>query len=152
MIHTSLTIGPLSRRAGVNVQTVRYYHRRGLLPAPPPASRGRRVYSEETLTRLFFIRRAQRLGFTLDEISELLSLFGQAGCSPACRIAERRLADIEHRMAELAAMKRAVRRLVFACRSGGEDEACPIIRSLTREWELLGSGLDGPTACGCCSK
>ncbi len=118
------TIGGLARAAGVNVETVRYYQRRGLMPRPG------RHYPPALLARLRFIRRAQELGFTLREIAGLLKLDG-AACGEAQGLAARKRADIEARMKDLAAMRRALDRLLRACRAG-ERAACPLIESLYR--------------------
>lgn len=120
----ALTIGRLARTAGVNVETVRYYQRRGLMPRPG------RHYAPELLARLRFIKRAQELGFTLKEIAELLKLDG-AACGEARGLAERKRADIEARLKDLAAMRRTLDRLLRACASG-RSPACPIIESLHR--------------------
>ena len=126
----ALTIGGLARAAGVNVETVRYYQRRGLLARPSRPQGGVRRYVPETLERLRFIKRAQELGFTLREIAELLAL-GNASCRETQRLAERRRADIAARMKDLAAMRRALDRLLRAC-AAGRSPACPIIESLYR--------------------
>lgn len=124
------TIGGLARAAGVNVETVRYYQRRGLLPKPGKPAAGHRRYAPETLARLRFIKRAQELGFTLREIAELLKLDG-AACGEARGLADRKRVDIEARMKDLAAMRRALDRLLRACRTGGRA-TCPLIESLYR--------------------
>lgn len=125
MAHSqTLTIGKLARAAGVNVETVRYYQRRGLMPRPG------RHYVPEQLARLRFIRRAQELGFTLKEIGELLRLDG-AACGAARALAERKRADIEARLKDLRAMHRSLERLLRAC-AAGRSPACPIIESLQR--------------------
>lgn len=118
------TIGGLARAAGVHVETVRYYQRRGLMPRPG------RYYPAALLARLRFIRRAQELGFTLKEIAELLRLDG-AACGEAQGLAARKRADIEARMKDLAAMRRALDRVLRACRAGGRA-SCPLIESLYR--------------------
>jgi MerR family mercuric resistance operon transcriptional regulator len=123
----SYTIGGLARSAGVTVETVRYYQRRGLLPVPAVPFGGRRRYSEECSQRLRFIKRAQQVGFSLSEIGELLVLSQGNRCSPACGVAERRLADIERRIDDLTAMRKALRGLVSACGNNGLLERCPLI-------------------------
>jgi len=120
----TLTIGKLARSAGVNVETVRYYQRRGLMPHPG------RYYATEQLARLHFIRRAQELGFTLKEIGELLRL-DSAACGEARGLAERKRADIDARLRDLRAMRRTLDRLIRTCASG-RSPACPIIESLHR--------------------
>ncbi len=119
----TLTIGLLARAAGVNVETVRYYQRRGLMPRPG------RYYPPEQLARLRFIKRAQELGFTLREIAELLRLDG-AACGAARGLAERKRADIEARLKDLMAMRKTLDRLLRACATG-RSPICPIIESLS---------------------
>ncbi len=120
-----LTIGTLARAARVNVETVRYYQRRGLMPRPG------RYYAPEQLARLRFIRRAQELGFTLREIADLLRLDG-AACGTARGLAERKRADIDARLHDLRAMRRTLNRLLRAC-AAGRSSTCPIIESLQRD-------------------
>ena len=129
------TIGTLARAAGVNVETIRYYQRRGLLREPRRPPGGVRRYGEEDLARLRFIRRAQELGFTLREIAELLALDDGTGCARARRVAEARLADVRRRIRSLRRMERALAGLVQACETaGGRGRvACPLITSLQRE-------------------
>ncbi len=126
----TFTIGALARTAGVNVETIRYYQRRGLLPKPGKPVAGYRRYPADTLARLRFIQRAQELGFTLREIGELLAL-GRGSCRETQRLAERKRADIAARMKDLAAMRRVLNRLLRAC-AAGRSPACPIIESLYR--------------------
>ncbi|MDH4134023.1 MAG: MerR family DNA-binding protein [Gammaproteobacteria bacterium] len=126
---TSITIGSLARRAGVNIETVRYYQRRGLLATPRKPSGGVRHYDADALARLQFIKRAQQLGFTLNEIRDLLSL-GNGDCNNAHALATRRLNDIEARLRDLAAMRRSLTKLIRCCRDGKEP-VCPIVRTLS---------------------
>jgi MerR family mercuric resistance operon transcriptional regulator len=123
-----MTIGRLARAGGVNVETVRYYQRRGLLMTPGKPLSGVRRYTAETLARLRFIRRAQELGFTLREIAELLKL-GDGSCEQTRAIAERRLADIEVRIRDLECMRGTLGKLIRTCRAGNRPP-CPIIASL----------------------
>ncbi len=131
----SLTIGQLARRAGVGVETVRYYERRGLLPEPPRRESGYREFSPEAATRLRFIKRAQELGFSLREIKELLALRVTPGCNCE-RVLERtndKIADIERRLRSLRGMRRALTKLADACRRRGTTRACPILEALGAE-------------------
>ena len=127
-----MTIGALAGRVGVSVETVRYYHRRGLLPLSQRAAGRVRRYGEDSLRRLLFIKRAQRLGFTLDEIAGLLALSDKTGCSQARRVAECRLEEIEARMRDLGAVRDALLGLVRRCRSAGGRTACPLISTLAQ--------------------
>lgn len=128
-----MTIGGLARTAGVNIETIRYYQRRGLLGTPRKPQGGVRRYSGETLNRLRFIKRAQELGFTLREIGDLLKL-GDGSCNETREIAERRLRDIEARIGDLQSMRVTLARLIRTCRAGN-NPPCPIITSLERDAE-----------------
>ncbi len=121
-----LTIGTLAATAGVGVETVRYYQRRGLLETPKTAA-GYRRYGEQHIERLQFIKRAQAIGFTLDEVAELLSLNDSRDHKIARALAREKITDIENRIAELDRMACALRRLVSVCAHGGEGMPCPII-------------------------
>jgi Hg(II)-responsive transcriptional regulator len=127
-----LTIGQVARRAGVHLETVRYYERRGLLPPPPRTPAGYRQYQPDAVRRVRFIKRAQRLGFTLREIRDLLALRVEDGrrCASIAREAREVMHRIEGRMAELEAMQAALRRLIRACRKRQTTDACPILEAL----------------------
>jgi Hg(II)-responsive transcriptional regulator len=120
-----------AREAGVNTQTLRYYERRGLLPKPPRRGSGYREYSDDAVRVVRFIKRAQELGFSLDEIEELIGLRGvRRGDRHRVRaLAERKLADVDQKIAHLQSMRGALDRLVHSCRRGGAAE-CPIIDAL----------------------
>jgi MerR family mercuric resistance operon transcriptional regulator len=124
-----MTIGVLARSAGVNIETIRYYQRRGLIATPRKPLGGVRRYPADTLARLHFIKRAQQLGFTLKEITDLLKL-GEASCAQTRTLAERRLSDIDARLNDLKVMRRLLARLIREC-SAGRDTACPIVQSLS---------------------
>ncbi len=131
----SLTIGRLASEAGVNLETVRYYERRGLLPRPPRSASGYRLFPVEAARRLRFIRRAQELGFSLGEIRELLSLRVSRNSTSAevKARAEAKLADIEARIKSLESMKKTLRKLTKVCVGCGPIAECPILESLDRE-------------------
>lgn len=131
MPSVKMTIGRLARAAGVNIETIRYYQRRGLLATPRRPPQGVRRYPEETLARLRFIKRAQELGFTLREIVELLKL-GDGSCKETRAMAEHRLTDIETRIRDLQSMHATLDKLVRTCRAGNQPP-CPIIASLGRD-------------------
>lgn len=125
-----LTIGRLAQTAGVNLETVRYYERRGLLPKPPRTQAGYRQFPPDTSQRLHFIKRAQELGFSLEEIRELLALRVERGnCADVRARAQAKIADIEKKMKALAAMKSTLRDLVKKCEQGASAE-CMILASL----------------------
>ncbi|MCF8149810.1 MAG: MerR family DNA-binding protein [Burkholderiaceae bacterium] len=125
----TLTVGALAAAAGVGVETVRYYQRRRLLETPKAAN-GYRRYGEAHLKRLGFIKRAQAIGFTLDEVAELLSLNDSRDHRIARALAKEKILDIEGRIAELDRMADALRRLVRVCAHGGEGMPCPIINMM----------------------
>ncbi len=127
-----LTSGELARRAGVNVETIRYYERRGLLPKPPRSASGYRVFPDEALRRLRFIKRAQELGFSLKEIKELLALSmdSEATCEDVRSRANAKIDDIENKLRILAGMKESLQRLVTACLDHGQTGDCPILDCL----------------------
>ena len=125
-----LTIGRLAELGGVNLETVRYYERRGLLPKPPRTEAGYRQFPPDTAQRLRFIKRAQELGFSLEEIRDLLALRVERGnCADVRARAQAKIADIEEKMKTLAAMKSTLRDLVNGCEQGDSTE-CVILASL----------------------
>ena len=111
-----MTIGRLAKAAGVNVETIRYYQRRGLLVEPRKPPGGHRRYADEVLRQITFIRRAQLLGFTLDEIGQLLEGGEGLSLKVVCQIADRRHAVIRSRVAELERMSRDLSKLLAACK------------------------------------
>ena len=123
----TFTIGKLAKQAGVGVETVRYYQRRGLL-AEPPAVAGYRRYDTLHLERLNFIKRAQGVGFTLEEISELMTLNDTRDHRLARQLAGEKIRNIETRIEQLNKVADALRQLVHRCECGGQDMPCPIIR------------------------
>ena len=131
----SLTIGRLAKEAGVNLETVRYYERRGLLQRPPRSASGYRLFPLETARRLRFIRRAQELGFSLTEIRELLSLRVSANAKSADvrKRAETKIADIDAKIKSLDSMKTTLRRLTKVCAGCGPIAECPILECLDGE-------------------
>lgn len=129
---TELTIGKLTDAAGVNIETIRYYQRRGLLDEPPKPPGGHRRYAPEQTKRLRFIKRAQPLGFTLDEVGALLTLDAACACGETRALAVRKLGLIEQKMADLAAMRQALGGLVQQCDAGDGGANCPIIDVLAR--------------------
>jgi Hg(II)-responsive transcriptional regulator len=123
----------LADRAGVNSETLRYYERRGLLPEPPRTPGGYRDYPASAVYRLVFIKRAQELGFTLDEVDELLHLDagGPDGCDAARALAERRRADLRRRIADLHRMHDSLTALVDTCDLPRADRTCALLDALT---------------------
>jgi MerR family mercuric resistance operon transcriptional regulator len=130
-----LTIGQLAKRAEVNIQTVRYYERRGLMPEPPRRESGYRQYPHDAVVRIQFIKHAKELGFSLKEISELLSLRVDpyTSCGDVKRRAEAKIAEIEDKIRALRRMKKALSRLAATCRGDGPTSECPILEALASE-------------------
>ncbi len=126
-----LTIGGLARAAGVNVETIRYYQRRGLVAEPAKPLGGHRRYASAAAARLRFIMRAQQLGFTLEEVKGLLLLEDGQSCRETRQLAERKLAVIEARVADLMRMRRLLKGLIAECAEGGQPRSCPIIATLS---------------------
>lgn len=128
----ALTIGEVARRAGVGVETVRFYERRGLIAEPARRASGYRQYGSETVDRLRFIRQAKELGFTLAEIQDLLSLRVDPAstCADVKGRAEAKIADIDEKIRTLQRMKRALVKLTRACGGDGPSSDCPILESL----------------------
>jgi MerR family mercuric resistance operon transcriptional regulator len=126
----NLTIGKVARAAGVNVETVRYYQRSGLVPEPPRPAGGVRRYSDETVARLRFIKRAQELGFTLAEIRRLLALGDPQSCGKARALAAEKLSLVRTRIADLERLRAVLESLVERCDAVRGKVACPIIETL----------------------
>lgn len=134
-VEPHITIGAVARRAGVGIDTIRYYEREGLLPEPRRRVSGYRDYAPDVVGRLRFIRRAKDLGFTLEGIRELLALSTdrERGVKGVKQRAEARLGEVEQRIRELRRMKRGLKQLIDACPGHGPLEHCPILRALGRE-------------------
>lgn len=128
----SLTIGQLAQRAGVGVETIRFYEREGLISEPPRRPSGYRDYPLETVARIVFIRRAKDLGFTLKEINELLELRvrPRRNCGQVKQSADAKIADIDGKIASLRRMRRALKDLTKACEERTPTTECPILSSL----------------------
>jgi MerR family copper efflux transcriptional regulator len=129
---TALTIGRVAQSAGVAIDTIRFYEREGLLPAPRRRPSGYREYDMGTVARLRFIRRAKDLGFTLEEVRELLALSADrhGGVEGVRERAAARLHAIEERIAELQRVRNGLAELVEACPGHGAPEDCPILKAL----------------------
>ena len=129
----SMTIGRLAKEAGVNIDTIRYYERNGLIPEPVRRASGYREYEVADVRRLRFIVRAKDLGFTLAEIAELLSLSADRDDGGVKRRAEQRLEQVEHKIEELQRVRRGLKTLIDACPGRGDLERCPIVAALSGE-------------------
>ena len=123
-----MPIGELSRLCGVHIETIRYYEKIKMLPAPPRTESGHRVYGPKETRVLVFIRRGRELGFTLDQIRALLTLGGpgKASCAEVREIAEHHIEDISAKISDLTRLKRLLRKTVAQC-SGGKAPDCPVL-------------------------
>ena len=127
---SELTIGSLADEAGVNVETIRYYQRRGLMPEPDKPAQGYRRYDATTVKRVRFIKRAQALGFTLEEIGGLLKLDEAHACAETRELASHKLQTIETKLADLVAMRKALTALLCQCDAGAMKGNCPTLHAL----------------------
>ncbi|MCI0462003.1 MAG: MerR family DNA-binding protein [Gemmataceae bacterium] len=127
-----LTIGQVARRAGVGIETVRFYERQGLLEEPPRKESGYRQYPADVVSRLRFIKRAKELGFSLREIKELLALRfdPDTTCAEIRQRATAKIADIEAKLRDLQRMKQALVKLTQACKGSGPLWECSILEAL----------------------
>nr|WP_315189818.1 MerR family transcriptional regulator [uncultured Albidiferax sp.] len=128
-ITETLTIGKLAKAAGVGVETIRYYQQRSLLPIPE-SSGTYRHYPVVLGERIRFIKRAQELGFSLEQVSELLLLEDGADRTAIRRIANDRLMEIQTKLADLTRMQNALSHLIHSCEHAGKESPCPIISTL----------------------
>lgn len=129
----NLTIGAFAEAAGVNVETIRFYQRKGLLAEPDRPLGSIRRYSEGDASRVRFIKSAQRLGFSLDEIAELLRLDDGTHCGEASALAERKLVDVRDKLADLQRMESVLSDLVHACHARRGSISCPLIATLQQD-------------------
>jgi len=129
-----LPIGALSKRTGCNIETIRYYEKAGILPAPARSPAGYRRYGRTDLKRLTFIRRARGLGFSIEEVRKLLKLADERKrpCAEVRVVAGAHLEDVQAKIADLRTMERVLRETVAKCASGRSPD-CPLIESLSRE-------------------
>jgi len=127
---SKLTIGAFARAAGVNVETIRFYQRRGLLPEPSKPYGGIRRYGATDVDRVRFVKSAQRLGFSLDDIAGLLRLADGTHCAEARLLAEHKLDEVRARLADLARMEAVLAGLVSDCAQGGGMCGCPLIDAM----------------------
>lgn len=129
---STMTIGQVVQKTGTGMETIRFYERKGLIRKPARRANGYRQYTDEHITQLLFIKQAKVLGFSLNEISELLSI--RSGTTTECnyvkRIAAEKLDDIEARIKMLQRMRRTLKKLVNECPGQGPIEVCPILDAL----------------------
>ena len=129
----SIGIGTLAKRAGVSIDTVRYYEKSGLLAPQARLASGYRRYGDTQVARLRFIRRAEELGFSLKDIRELLGLSGQRDVARVKRSAERKLTEVNKRIAALQRVQLGLSQLIAQCPGHGRADACPILKALGAE-------------------
>lgn len=123
-------IGNLAKQAGVSVETIRYYQRRGLVDEPRRPPGGIRRYTEEHTARIRFIKEAQKLGFSLDDVADLLALEDGRQCREAEQLGSRKLAAVRERLAQLIRIEKALATLIEQCRCNRGKLHCPLIKAL----------------------
>ena len=133
-----LTTAKVAREGGVNVETIRYYEKHGLLPKPPRTPSGYRMFSGDAVRRLRFIRRAQELGFTLKEIKELLAIRVKSGssCADIRRKAEAKIGDVDLKIQHLLEIREALRQITATCSGKGPVTKCTILEALNGKDEF----------------
>lgn len=136
----NLTIGRMAAETGVGIEAIRYYQRRGLLPEPKRTDGRIRRYGSREIERLRFIKAAQKIGFSLDEIGNLLQLDDGSGCAQARRLASHKLEEVRSRLASLVRLEQVLSELVGRCESSRGRVACPLIAAL--------GSVAGPTSGG----
>lgn len=137
---SQFTIGRAAKAAGVNVETIRFYERKGLIEQPPkPAGGGPREYDGETISRIRFVRQAQEIGFSLREIGELLSLRADpdADCADVRNRAIEKRQEVQVKLDQLSHMREALDDLIASCPGGGDVKACTILEAMERQTSLL---------------
>jgi len=125
----SETIGQVAKRLGIGIETIRFYQRRGLITQPAKPLSGYRRYPQQTVNRIRFIKRAQALGFTLDEIAHLLNL-NDNPCNQVQSLAEHKLGLVNQKLADLQRLQQALGDMVARCQNNQDDSHCPLIDSL----------------------
>ncbi len=134
-MRTSLKTGDVAKQSGVNVETLRFYERKGLLPEPPRRMSGYREYPPEAVQQIRFIKRAQELGFSLREIKELLTLRVEPGttCTQVRQRAQEKVEEVQQKIADLQAIEQALRNLIGTCSGRGPASQCPILDHLNQK-------------------
>lgn len=133
-LHKSMTRGAVAAQSGVNIETVRYYERIGLMPAPPRSAGGHRIYDDDMLRRLIFIRRSRELGFSLDDVRGLLLLVDGGGytCGEVEALTRAQLGDVRRKLADLKRLEKVLGKMIAGC-EGGEVPDCPVIDALFQD-------------------
>jgi MerR family mercuric resistance operon transcriptional regulator len=127
-----MRIGQVAKAAQINIETIRFYERKGLIEQPLKPLEGYRDYSKKILEQLLFIKRAKNLGFTLEEVSGLLSM-ESAKCEEIQEMATSKLADVRARIADLKRMESVLNQLVLSCKTNPKKTGCPIIETLIKD-------------------
>lgn len=142
MDSSSFSIGQVAKGASVGVETVRFYEREGLVPAPKRRPSGYRQYPPDTVRRIRFVQAAKTLGFTLREIRDLLSLRVAAGrsCADVRKLAKQKLAELDTKLTELQRMRAALARLAESCTGKGPTSECPLLDAIDAEGAVRGRG------------
>ncbi len=132
---STISIGQVARQAGVGVETIRFYEREGLLEEPARGVSGYRQYTEKVVDRIHFIKRAQRLGFSLKEITDLLLLRVDAhtSCEEVKQRTEAKIAEVERKLVELQRMRQALLQVASLCTGQGPASACPMLDALDQQ-------------------
>src|SRR2546429_940085 len=135
---STISIGQVARQAGVGVETIRFYEREGLLEEPARGVSGYRQYTEQVVKRIRFIKRAQRLGFSLKEITDLLLLRvdSHSSCEEVKQRTEAKIAEVERKMVELQRMRQALLQVASLCTGQGPTGHCPMLEALDRQEPL----------------
>jgi MerR family mercuric resistance operon transcriptional regulator len=134
--NAGMTIGRLAEQTGIHLETIRYYQHLGLMPMPARPAGSIRRYGPDAAHRLRFIKRAQELGFSLDEVKLLLKLSVGEHCAETRTLAEKKRRLVEKKIADLRGIRAALDDLVRACGTGKKGRGCPIIESLSRATEI----------------
>jgi len=127
-----MTIGRLAEETGVHLETIRYYQSLGLIPTPAKPRGSVRRYGQGAVERVRFVKRAQGLGFSLDDVKLLMDLSVGEHCAETRSLAERKLHIVESKISELHLIEAALRKLIRACGAGSKGQGCPIIENLSR--------------------
>ena len=127
-----LTISVIAKEIGINVETIRYYERIGLIAQPEKPETGYRTYNDEILKKLYFIKRAKKLGFSLNEISDIM-VIGNKGCKETKEIASLKLQSINNKINDLKSISKTLEELIEACDSKSEYIGCPIFSAISKK-------------------
>ncbi|NOT15700.1 MAG: MerR family transcriptional regulator [Methylotenera sp.] len=129
-MQSKLTIGKVAKAAAINIETIRFYQRKGLIAEPPKALGGFRYYSEKCIEKLHFIKRAQAIGFTLEEIKDLLAMEACDACQQTHDASLIKLNMVNARITELERIRETLKELIGKCEKENYEATCPIIDSL----------------------